>query len=107
MSDAPIDLSDAGQVRDRTRDVREREDHLYNDLMVVLSTTEGRRFAWWILSGMGVEGAGLYEDPMAIDPQKTAYRVGVQASARRLMSMLQTRSMFHLYASMVAENTKG
>lgn len=102
------DLSSGREVRAQTRRARNAAETFEHDLRVVLSSTEGRRMLWRMLSGNGLTGSGVFEEvfaPGAADI--TAYRAGLQAQSRFIMAHLLKPDMIDIYRQMVVENATG
>ena len=98
------DTSSGRDVREKTRKVKNAHEQFAFDLDVVLKTTEGRRMLWFLLQGSDQVGSGVMEDPfVAGQPDLTAYRSGLQARNKMLMTYMLAPERFHLYAQMVEE----
>lgn len=107
-ADHAIDLSDAGQVRQRKRTLATQEAELDRVLDVVLRSTEGRKLLWLMLSGelLGSVGFGVMSDPFVQgDPHFSAYRMGQQSAQRVLMALLMNPKRMRFYVQMVEENS--
>lgn len=104
MSDDQFNTSSAKDVRAQTRDVRNIEEQFASDLDVVLSSTPGKRLLWYLLEGSDQDGSGVFNDPfVAGENDTTAYRCGLQARNKMLMTYLMEPKRFHLYVDMVEE----
>ncbi len=99
-----IDVGDAKQVRAQKRHARNRDQAFLHSLDVVLSSTEGRKFVWHLISGNDLDGAGVMEDPFVGDALVTAYRAGRQSFGKKLMAELMKPERVRVYAQIVDEN---
>ena len=96
-----IDTSDASQVRERRRTVRNREERFLRALKVVLNSTEGRTLLWRLL-----EDSEIFEEALRSDGKQTAYVLGRQAWGRKIFALLMEPERLSFYAKMVEENSK-
>ncbi len=104
MTEDQLDTSSAKDVRQQTRKVRNAEEQFAFDLDVVISSTPGRRMLWYLLQGTDQNGSGVFNDPfISGESDTTAYRCGLQARNKMLMTYLMDPKRFHIYAEMVEE----
>lgn len=75
-------------------------DQVKNDARAVMSTHEGRRFAWYLLSQ-----AGIYRSSYSSDPLAMAYNEGQRNNGLQLMALL-TAHCPEQYAKMANEQTE-
>ncbi len=106
MADNGTDLSSAREVRQRTAVVRNNQEQFGRDLDVVLSSTEGRRFVWFLCQGEMLGDSGALTDAFVVDqPDLTAYRLGRQSMARALLAEIMKPNRYAVYAKIVEEIT--
>ena len=106
MDENGTDLSSRKEIRQRTAIIRNNEEQFGRDLDVVLNTTEGRRLVWHLCQGGALGDIGAMVDAfVAGDSTMTAYRLGRQSMARRLLAEIMKPERFNTYAKIVEEIT--
>ena len=75
-------------------------DQLKNDARAIMSTREGRRFAWYLLSKFGIYRISYNPEALAM-----AFNEGQRNAALQLMNILTTYCP-EQYAKMAAEQTE-
>ena len=61
---------------------------------------------WFLLQGSDQDGSGVFNDPFVVgESDLTAYRCGLQARNKMLMTYLMDPARFHFYVEMVDENS--
>ena len=100
------DLSSRRDVRARTAEIRNAEEVFARDLDVVLSSTEGRRFVWYLCQGNALNDSGAMVDAFVPGQEDlTAYRLGRQSMSRRLLAEIMKPERFNIYQKIVEEIT--
>lgn len=89
--------ADRQQVKRAEKEVRFRERNIEDDLLWVLSTTQGRRFLWGLL-----EKASVFRNAMTGNSQ-TFFNLGVQSIGQDLLGQITSVDP-DAYVKMMREN---